>query len=225
MRILIGKTAPKVQEIEYVNKLKIDFKFDGLNGEFKERYSEIIKNIRLLNKNSSVNISITTTNAPSLKELEVEYVIELKSHEMPTPELLDFYSNFSKYLIESKKKEEESASSESENQSSLDSLVKKYEISQADKYKSLKEKINSDKYLVVFKQKKASEWDLCHRAKELTFRSDFDYKAIHINDEKTLREALKDGSKNDFINNYVDIYASDENKNISSSSLGLKKNR
>lgn len=56
--------------------------------------------------------------------------------------------------------------------------------------KTFKEKLATDNYLVIFRQKKKDTWDICYRPNDLTYRiTTFDYKLIHKKDIEVL-EAL-----------------------------------
>lgn len=175
-----SNTKVEFETDEYDNEQKITVyfkKYKILAPEHLERYAE-------LSANSKISEYLFYKGTNGVREKSAKEIVDWAKR------IVNKYKN-------------------SDDNSALASLVKNYDDSQSKESKQeknnfdiLKEKINSNDYLIIFKQKKNDNWDICYRPNDITYRNDFDYKAIHIKDESVLKEAFKNGNKNDFINNY-----------------------
>lgn len=127
MKILIGKRPPEKHEIEYINEIRIDIKYDNLSKELNEKYNKIMNEIHHLNKDKKIKISTSSSNSPILKDIEVAYSIELKVYQFPSKELSEFYSKFTNFLHGLKGKKTEELKPQNEAENILTKLVKDFE--------------------------------------------------------------------------------------------------
>lgn len=184
MRIKIGTAPIKTEVISYVNEMIINFSYNNLNEDAQKKYSEIIKNIRALNKEPKIKIIINSTNSIHSNDIEVEYKIELNPNQFPTKELNSFYSNFTNFLNEFKKKNLE----ENTNETAMDNLIKTYEIStlsnQINDFEESEKSIFSSNKFYHGSSVKFDKFDLS-KAKDGWFG-----KCIYFTDNKTLAKGF-----------------------------------